>query len=137
LSALVVDASVALAWCLGDEADEEAEDVLRAVASGGASVPQHWSLEVASGLLAAERRGRIAPAELPRVVALLEALPIETDDGTSGRALHEIATLAQSHGLTTYDAGYLDLAIRLGAQLASLDEDLRRAAAEVGVGLRA
>jgi predicted nucleic acid-binding protein len=101
--------------------------------SGGAVVPQYWFLEVGAGLLAAERRARLTAAEVRWAVALIEALPIKTDDGTALRALREITDLAREHGLTSYDTAYLELAIRRGATLATLDGDLPRSARSVGV----
>jgi predicted nucleic acid-binding protein len=96
-------------------------------------VPGLWSLEIANGLVTGERRGRIRPAESAAFVALLEELPIVADGATGARALHETMNLAREHGLTAYDAAYLELAMRLGLPLATGDRSLAAAAERVGV----
>ena len=83
----------------------------------------------------AERRGRIQPAEIPRVLALLAPLPIQVQAAAHERARQEVLALARSEGLTCYDAAYLELAMREGLPLATLDGQLRDAAVRVGVPL--
>jgi predicted nucleic acid-binding protein len=127
---LVVDASVTLAWALaGEVRAEEAGALLRRVAEEGAVVPAHWRLEVGNALLMAERRGRIRAARVDAVWRLLAALPIETDAETNAQAWGDAAALARRHGLTLYDAAYLELAARRGLPFASFDRALVRAAA--------
>ena len=74
---IVVDASIAIAWCLGDEADEYAERMLDRVARETAIAPAHWPIEVANGLRTAERRGRLNADELGRAGKLLNDLGVE------------------------------------------------------------
>jgi len=130
---LVLDASVALAWCFQDEGGDYPARVLDALRSGEAVVASHWTLEVCNGLLVAERRGRIGSQEAARVVRLLLALPIAVDPVERSRALTAVHRLARTRGLSSYDAAYLELAVRLGVPLATLAEDLREAAAAEGV----
>jgi len=123
----VLDASVALAWVLGDERSAEADAVLDHLLDEPAIVPALWIAETANALLAAERRGRIARRDAVRALELLAALPIEVVP-ESFAALPRIHHLGAALGLTAYDATYLDLAIAAKAPLATLDDDLRRAA---------
>ena len=129
---IVVDASIALAWCLGDEADEYAERMLDRVARDTAIAPAHWSLEVANGLLTAQRRGRIGADELPRVTQLLHGLGVEILPVELSTALGALET-AQQHQLSAYDAVYLDLAQFRGLPLATLDGPLTAACRRAGV----
>jgi predicted nucleic acid-binding protein len=98
-------------------------------------VPASWPLEIANGLVMAERRGRINPAESASFVAMIEELPIVADEATGPRAMHETMSLAREHRLTAYDAAYLELAMRLGLPLATDDRGLRVAAGRTGVTL--
>jgi predicted nucleic acid-binding protein len=132
---IIVDASVTLAWCLADEADEYAERVLDRVASDPAAAPGHWPLEVANGLLSAHRRGRIAEEELDRVAIMLDRLGIEVVPIELTTAMWTVLETARNFQLSEYDAAYLDLARFRGASLATLDEPLRRAAEAAGVSL--
>ena len=131
----VLDASVALAWCFEDEQSEPAMAVLDSLRESEAVVAHHWTLEMANGLLSAERRGRLDGDGATRFSRLLLALPIAVDPVARGTALTETRRLARSHQLTSYDAAYLELAIRLGVPLATLDEPLRAAARAEGVAL--
>jgi predicted nucleic acid-binding protein len=95
-------------------------------------VPALWLLKVADALLGAERRRRLSQAESARFLELLGRLPIRVEDTPHCRAWGEILSLARAHRISAYDA-YLDLAMRLGVPLATLDEALRRAAAQCQV----
>lgn len=129
MSGLVLDASRTLAWCFEDEGGADTDALIDRVAAEGALVPAIWPLEVANALAVAERRGRIAPEDSVAFVALIEELPITVDAATASHAFHETLNLARDHGLSVYDAAYLELAVRAGLPLATLDEGLRRAAA--------
>lgn len=133
MTRMVVDASVSLAWCMPDEVDGFAASVLRSLATNSAIVPAHWSLQVTNALIVAERKGRIGAADTIRAITLLHALPIAVDAQTADRAMGETLSLARAHRLTTYDAAYLELAVREGLPLATQDTDLKRAAKEIGV----
>ena len=134
MSGLVVDASVVVAWLFDDEDDPRADRVLAQLAEEGALVPQLWHLETRNALLTAERRGRLSPEEVKERLAALRDLPIATDEGAD---LQSAFDLARTHGLSLYDALYLELARREGAELATLDGPLGQAAASEGVVLAA
>jgi predicted nucleic acid-binding protein len=132
---LVVDSSVILAWALDDERDLGPELLLQLTTTEIAMVPVHWILEVTNGLRMAVRRRRLEPDDPPRVLARIRNQPIQVDSETPVRGWRELPVLADAYGLTTYDAAYLELAMRLGAPLATLDQDLARAARAAGVAL--
>lgn len=135
MTPLGVDASVALARCLKDDMGAHAVAVLRAVPDepGTVAVPAHWPLEVANGLLVAQRRGRMTDADAAEARTLLWALPLEVVAVATSEALGAVSDLAREHGLTSYDAAYLELALRTGAKLGTLDDAVKRAATAVGV----
>lgn len=135
MSRFVVDCSVAAAWCFEDEATPQTEALLDRLEADTAVVPALWHLELANVLALSERKGRITPARAAQFIALLGELSIEVDDQTQARALGEILNLARAHKLTSYDAAYLELAMRLGIPLASNDGPLRAAAQKLGVKL--
>ena len=100
-----------------------------------AIVPSVWPLEVANVLLVAERKRRLSRADTARFVSLVRSLPILVEDETPDRILGEILALAREYGLSSYDASYLDLSIRTSLPIATLDQDLRKAAKRCGVSL--
>jgi predicted nucleic acid-binding protein len=132
---LVVDCSIAVAWCIDDEASPETDALLERVRDEGGTVPSLWHLELGNVLLQAERRGRLKPGDVAGRLELLHALPIMTDDETATRAWREVLALARSERLTTYDAAYLELAMRRALPLATKDGALEAAAGRVGVEL--
>jgi predicted nucleic acid-binding protein len=131
----VLDASVTLTWAFEDEVTPYTDRVLGRLDHDTALVPAIWPLEIANGALAGERRQRIQPADTSRFSALVQSLPIELDDMHLERAVGLVLDLARAHTLTTYDASYLELAMRAGLPLATQDERLRAAADQVGVPL--
>jgi len=133
VSAFVLDCSVTLAWCFGDEASPETDALLDRLRQDGAVVPGLWRWEVGNVLALAVRRGRIDHSEATDRLRLLDALPIMFDTEGPGRAWRETFLLAQMHRVTVYDAAYLELALRTGADLATLDTDLIAAAGAAGV----
>lgn len=133
MTPLVVDCSVTMAWCFEDECDELADAVLDRLADGEAWVPSLWPLEVANVLVAAERRRRLTAADSARFIELLMGLPIVVDDRSHERALSQVLAAARQLGISVYDASYLELAMRLGATLATRDTRLSAAAAAAGV----
>ena len=136
MSTLVIDGSAALSLALPDESSELAQRVADALVQGvPAFVPTHWSLEVTNGILMAERRQRISPADAAAAINVLRQLPVAAEGATSRRAFAEIPGIARQYGLTSYDAAYLELAMRRGAMLATLDQPLGKAAAAAGVPL--
>ena len=131
----VLDCSVTMAWCFNDEATPYTEGVQEKLAELRAVVPTIWPLEVVNATLVGERRQRLDEARSTRFLAFLTALPIVVDEQTSQRAFSDIAHLARAHHLSSYDAAYLELAIRRGLPLACLDGKLKAAAQAVGVPL--
>ncbi|WP_438752565.1 type II toxin-antitoxin system VapC family toxin [Pararhizobium sp. O133] len=132
---IVIDASIALAWCFEDEASDETDAVTQDIIASGGLVPSLFHLELANVLLQAERRGRISAAEISQRLELITRMPIETDPQTAGRAWSETLSLARTHKLTSYDAAYLELAARSGASLATKDKALAAAAGQLGIAL--
>lgn len=100
-----------------------------------ATVPAHWPLEVANALLIAIRRGRISREKASRFFDDLGSLPIRIDSKSSENAFGRVFALAEQYELTVYDAAYLELAMRENLPLATLDQDLRKAARAAGVPL--
>lgn len=134
---IVVDASVTLAWCLSDEADEYAERMLERVVTESAAAPAHWPLEVANGIRTAERRNRIEGEDIGRVAQMLDNLAIEVVPVELTTALWTVLDLAREYDLSSYDAGYLGLALSRGAALATLDQSLRAACKRAGAEVAA
>jgi predicted nucleic acid-binding protein len=135
--AFVLDGSVALAWFFEDEMSAYAESVEDSLERTAAVVPSLWALEVANALLVGERRKRTTAEKATEFTRLLSALPITFDDQASAHAFPEILSLARTHGLSAYDAAYLELALRRALPLASLDRRLKTAARAAGVALYA
>ena len=131
----VLDCSVAMAWCFSDESNAYTDSALERTGSAGAFVPSIWPLEVQNVLLVAERRGRLRQARSERFLELLGALPITVDRELSGWPLGGVLSVARELKLSAYDAAYIELAMRRGAGLATLDKKLRNAAGKVGVPL--
>jgi predicted nucleic acid-binding protein len=139
LRAFVLDASLAVAWCFEDETTVYTEAVFDELTGGAeALVPPLWPYEVANSLMVAERRNRTTSTKAIRFLGRLAKLPISADSTTDnqiGRAFDEVLDLARLCRLSVYDAAYLELAVRLGLPLASLDRGLRKAAHTAGVAL--
>ena len=134
MRALVMDGSTALGFLMSDGQAPRAFRALDALERGVPTfVPSHWALEVANGLLVAERRKRLSRADVAEAADVLGQLPIETDAETGRRAIGETAALARQYGLTVYDAAYLELALRHRAALATSDAALARAARRAGL----
>lgn len=136
MSPLVIDGSTALGFVLKDEGDATALTALAEVSNGRKTlVPAHWWVEVANGLIMAERRKRTTQADTAEAMSLLGKLPMVTDIETGVHALGKTPALARQYGLTIYDAAYLELAMRHGATLATTDTALAKAASKAGVAI--
>jgi len=133
--ALVLDASVALAWCFEDEVSAFTDRVQESLARDAALVPAIWALEVANALRVGERRQRLLGADVARFVELMCALPILVDAPLVPRDLGPVLSLARAHDISSYDAAYIELAAREGLPLATQDSRLRVTAKRVGVRL--
>jgi len=129
--ALVVDASVSAAWFLPDEATPYTEAALQATAEGEVWVPALWLLEVGNLMLSAQRRRRISAAKRQELVVHAQALRLRVD--REPVAMTTLDALAARHGLSAYDAAYLELALRRTLPLATLDKALEKAMAGAGI----
>ena len=135
MNRFVLDNSMTMSWCFDDEADERTEAVLTALEEGEAIVPPIWALEVVNALLVAERKHRVSSAKAAAFLRVLGSLSIRGDAAAPHSPSEELLTLARETGLTSYDASYLELALRSKLPLASLDAPLRKAARARGVAL--
>jgi len=131
MSGFVLDASTALAWCFEDEANTL--NVLERLESEPAFVPSLWMLEIGNVLVLAERKKRINYAKIMDFIESLNSLDISIDNQTSEKAFREIINLAYAEKITTYDATYLELAVRLGLPLATQDQQLKKTAKKLGI----
>ena len=132
----VLDCSVAMSWCFEDEANKFTDTILDGFLNGNASVPSIWTLEVANVILVSERNKHITKAQSLQFAELLRALPIVIDETTHSRAMGDILSLARQHNFSSYDASYLELAMRKGVSLATQENMLKKAAQKCGVSLK-
>ena len=136
----VLDASVTMSWLLKDTAAGEAAypfavlDNLR-VGGTAAIVPMTWGLEIANVMARCEAKGQVNEAQTEAFLTLIEGIRIEVDADTFSHVLSDTLQLARRYHLSSYNASYLELALREAAPIAALDEDLRRAATKAGVKL--
>ena len=129
MNGFVLDAAVALAWCFRDEKSEQAVKVLDRIATGErVFVTAFWWYEIANALLQAERRKRITAPLTNKFLVELDLIRVVVDVAPSERILGATQRFCRTHSLTAYDAAYLELAVREKCPLATLDEDLKRAA---------
>jgi predicted nucleic acid-binding protein len=128
----VIDASIAGSWFLPDEATTLTNTLARRVAESGAAAPDLLWHEVRNLLVSAWRRGRLPLSALEAQLEALEGLPLQDSGRGDGRL---VTRLARQHGLTSYDAAYLAVAVENELPLASLDRALRAAAKAEGVAL--
>jgi predicted nucleic acid-binding protein len=133
LTGVVVDASTALAWCFPDETSDYADVVLVSLERKTMLVPVVWGLEIANAVLAGERKKRLNQPEIQRFITLLESLSLVQDVQSVGQHVSNVLPLARQYSLSAYDAAYLELSIRHGAPLATLDGKLQKAAQKAGV----
>ena len=134
MDTFVADASVGIAWCVASQASEATNALLSDLGTGREFViPGLWMLEVANSLLVLRRRGRLSPMELSEARRFVSDLDWRVDEEGSAGAFSQLSGLAGTHGLSVYDATYLELAIRLGHPLASRDDRLNKAARKCGV----
>ncbi len=132
MTAIVIDAAVSASWLLGDEDDPRAGRALTALEERAGIVPQLWHFEMRNILLVAHRRDRITRDGMAERVFALADLSLETDGEPD---LDRVLALADVHRLSFYAALYLDLAVRRGAELASLDLRLLEAATSAHLGV--
>ena len=133
--AFVLDCSVTMAWIFPDEATETTDRLRDELLEVRAFAPALWPIETANALLVATRRGRIAQSEWSEIRQYLDALPIEVEPLSTTRTWGPALDLANAHGLSLYDAMYLELAVRMQLPLATLDRRLGTVAQTEGVEL--
>ncbi len=136
----VIDNSVVMRWLFGDRASADidyAERILGIMQKDGsvAMAPAVWPLEVGNVIVRAESRNLIPEARSAEFLALLQDMAIEIEFRSTERALTDTLQLARRHKLSTYDASYLELALREGLPLATNDADLRKALERTGGAL--
>ena len=133
----VLDASVALSWLLEDvgPGQQYAAAVFDTLThpDAAAHVPVTWGLEIANVIAKCESRGDLLEGRSQAFLIALDSAPILPDSTTYAKALHETLDLARRYRLSSYDASYLELALRTMLPLATLDADLRRAASRAGL----
>ena len=131
----ILDNSVVMAW-LFMESSPYAQFAVGKLAAQRAIVPFLWPMEFANAIVTARRRGRISVAEATHLQSMALRLPIDVDTTAPSASVSEVIDLALGHGLTAYDASYLLVTLRHGGELATLDDELRRAATSLGVFFR-
>ena len=129
----VIDNSIVMTWCFIDEVNQYADAVLEKLAEAEAVVPTIWPLEVVHVLLVAERRKSLREIDSVRFISLLSQLPIHVEQAWPERSMNELLALGRVNDLSSYDASYLDLAVRHGLPIATLDQKLAEAAKRMGV----
>lgn len=130
---IVLDASACLGWSFQDQRTPELVEVSKLVLTQGATAPQLWPIEVAHVVVRARRRGQIDQAECDGILRSLSALRVTIDTETSDNVWVSTINLADKHGLTVYDATYLELAVRKQLPLATRDDELIAAARAEGL----
>ncbi|VAW68654.1 hypothetical protein MNBD_GAMMA10-2080 [hydrothermal vent metagenome] len=131
MTEFVLDNSVSMRWLLESEKKSDqkyAEDVLKSMLDADSLVPNLWHLEVVNVLLGAEKSSEVQAGQIERFISQLENLPIQVDSSTAHQSFSRIMALSRIYRLSSYDAAYLELAIRKGLPLATLDKDLSKAA---------
>lgn len=133
---LVLDNSVSAAWCFSDESNDYTEGVFSAIETHGRGIaPALWPLELANSLVVAERKKRVTAEKRNIFLASLAELDIEVELQATERIFTTAIELATTHGLSVYDAAYLELALRRQLPLASQDQALIRAATQAGISI--
>ena len=133
--ALVLDSSISLSWFFPDERTGFTDAALEVAAREECWVPAVWRLEFPNALLVAERKRRLSRTERLQVLDEASRLNLRVDAAVHD--LRQISALAEHHELSTYDAAYLELALRLASPLITLDRELAAAAASAGVMVHA
>lgn len=132
----VLDCSVAISWCLQDEDNAYANAILNIVSGANqAIVPAFFWLEISNVMWVAERRNRNTREQNDTAITILQDLPIIVDSISVTETITSTLNLARQYNLAVYDAAYLELAIREGLLLATIDERLVNTAKSLGIFL--
>ncbi len=129
----VMDNSIVMSWCFQDELSPFADAVLTSLMGATAIVPGIWPLEVINVLLVAERQKRLREIDSVRFISLLSQLPIVVDRTWPEKMMKELLALGRASPLSSYDAAYLELAMRQGLPIATLNSKLLEAAKHVDI----
>jgi predicted nucleic acid-binding protein len=129
----VLDASVTITWLFTNQSTPYSESVLSYLKEHQAFVPPLWHLEITNVVLGAERNQRLSHSQCMAFLEFLGNLNIVTGDSISSKP--SLFTFALHHKLSAYDSTYLELAIKLGLPLASLDKKICGAAEVAGIKL--
>ena len=131
--AVVFDCSVTLAWFLHDERTAFTDTAFELLESAECWVPYLWRLEFPNALLVAERRKRLGREQRLEILDNAAQLALRTDHAVPD--IRSLSALAERRGLTVYDASYLELAVRSGFDLITLDRQLADAGAAEGIAV--
>ena len=135
MTAFVLDNSVTMRWCFESGTPAYADAVARQLEAGEAFVPILWRYEVSAVLARAQRTGLLTAQQVAEFLEDLEAVNIIVDADSASYILTDVHRLAVTYRLTSYDAAYLELALRRNLPLATLDEELLRACKAAGVAV--
>lgn len=130
----VLDNSVVTGWYLPDQATAYGAAIATRLESDNALVPTLWQLELANVLKTACTRGKLDLETARQILDALGKLPIEIDTGPAP-GQRQLFELAMRHKLSSYDAAYLELAMRHGLPIATQDAPLKEAAIAAGVSV--
>jgi predicted nucleic acid-binding protein len=131
----VIDNSIVMTWCFDDQANPYGDAILESLSEAVAVVPVIWPLEVVNVLLVAERHLRLHESDSVRFISLLSQLPILVERAWPERMMKDWLALSRANDLSSYDAAYLELAMRLGLPIATLNKKIRATAKRVDVPL--
>ena len=134
MDAFVLDCSATMAWCFADEATRKTDKLLDSLTGDQrAYAPSIWPLEMTNVLLVSERRNRITIEDAARFMTLLWNLPLTVDQEMTPPIIQSILKFGSTHQISSYDAAYLELALRRGLAIATLDKRLKKVAKSLGV----
>lgn len=132
----VLDCSMTMAWLFEDESTKKSEQLLTRISEGeSAWVPALWHWEVSNILLVAQRKKRITRSQAVGFIEMLKVLPIYIENKAMQQALETTFELAHENQLSSYDAAYLEIALRKQLPIASLDKQVIRTAKELGIAV--
>jgi len=132
---MIADASVAIAWAIETQATPLTRASLVYAIEHGFTAPHHFPIEIANGLLRAERMNRAGRNDIDQFMLDFSKLKLQLDQPADSGRLSAIVTLGRRYMLSGYDAAYLELALRLGLPLATRDKALAQAAEKAGATL--
>ena len=131
----VIDNSIVMTWCFKDQANPYGDAILESLSEAVAIVPAIWPFEVANVLLVAERHQRLGESDSIRFLSLLLQLPILVERSWPERMMKDWLALGRANNLSSYDAAYLELAMRSGLPIATQDKQVVAAAKRIDVPL--